>query len=249
MKTFNIAITTFSKRFNYVSNLIHQIRQHCDNKIHLIINGEKDGNFNENYRNGVLELCLKYKSVYPVFFTEIRGLSKMWNTSLILSNSEDVLILNDDIEIHSNDIFEKTNKIVNNLNYKGLCRLNGTFSHFVANKNVIGSIGYFDERLLGFGEEDGDTVYRLIKNKIPLNEAPVSGLVNIICNVRHEDVKGHSNGKYSEFNRNFIYNQKYKKDLNSDIQGMFDYPMAELLENIEQYPHEKFFLENKHKLF
>jgi len=249
MKNYNIAITTFSKRFDYLKKLLEQIRTYSNNKIHLIINGERDGNFNETYRKDILNICSNYDFIYPVFFTEIRGLTKMWNTSLIFSNEDDVLVLNDDIEIHSVDIFNKATAIINNSKYKGLCRLNGSFSHFVANKNVIGSIGYFDERLLGFGEEDGDIIYRLMKHRISLNDAPVFGLANIVCDVKHEDVKGHSNSKYSQFNRDFIYTQKYGKDYSSKLQGMFDYPMKELLENVKQYPYEEFFKDNKHKLF
>ena len=101
MENFTIAITTFAKRYDYIVNLIPQIRNYTDNKIILIINGEKDGEFDETYRKNVLELCAKYNNVYPTMFVETRGLCKMWNTGLILSDKDDILILNDDIEILS----------------------------------------------------------------------------------------------------------------------------------------------------
>ena len=71
----------------------------------VVINGEKDGDFKEDYRKKILELCTSIKNVYPIFYLETRGLSKLWNTLLITSDSDNLLILNDDIEIHSADIF------------------------------------------------------------------------------------------------------------------------------------------------
>jgi hypothetical protein len=50
------------------------------------------------------------------------------------------------------------------------------------------------------------------------------------------------------FNREFIYNQKYKNNPTSPYRGLFDTPMEQILEDINQYPHEKFFKENKDKL-
>ena len=75
----------------------------------------------------------------------------------------------------------------------------------------------------------------------------VNGVVNIISNVRHEHVKS-GVGKYSKFNRDFIYNEKYKPNMSGNIRGMFDTPMDEILTNENQYPYERFFRENKNNL-
>ena len=61
---------------------------------------------NEEYRKNILNLCLLYENVFPIFFVEMRGLSKMWNTLLIHSTKDDLLILNDDINVTSNNMFE-----------------------------------------------------------------------------------------------------------------------------------------------
>ena len=198
MENFTIAITTFSKRYDYIVNLIPQIRNYSDNKILLIINGEKDGEFDETYRKNVLELCTKYNNVYPTMFVETRGLCKMWNTCLILSDKDDVLILNDDIEIQSADIIKFVSSHIKTPDYKGLTKINNSFSHFIANKVIIDKVGYFDERLLGFGEEDGDISYRFIKDGIPINNIYVNGVVNIVSNIRHEHITA-GIGKYSNF--------------------------------------------------
>jgi hypothetical protein len=48
---FDIGITTFSLRLDFVETLIRQIRDlGIENKIILCVNGEKDGKFNDEYR-------------------------------------------------------------------------------------------------------------------------------------------------------------------------------------------------------
>ncbi len=247
MENFTIVITTFAKRYNYVVNLIPQIRNYTDNKIILVVNGEKDGNFDEEYRKNILTLCSNYYNVFPTMFIETRGLCKMWNTGLIMSDTDNVLILNDDIEIHSGDIIRDVTSHIKSSEYKGITRINNSFSHFIANKIVLDSLGYFDERLLGFGEEDGDISYRLIKSGIVINTIYINGVMNIISNIRHEHIKP-GIGKYSSFNRQFIYGQKYSPNMNSHYKGMFDTPMDQIMEDVNQYPYEKFFRENKNNL-
>lgn len=242
-----IAITTFSKRLGYVEKLLPQIRQHTSAKIILIINGEKDGDFNEEYRLKILSLCLNHANVFPIFFIETRGLSKLWNTGIIASNCEHILMLNDDIEIHSNDIFEVCKAHIESKQFSGLTKINGSFSHFIVNKSFIDKIGYFDERLLGFGEEDGDISFRMLKHNYKVNDISIGGVHNIISPIRHEHIKS-GIGKYSSFNREFIYTKKYSSNNKSLHKGMFDTPMDQLLPDVNQYPYENFFKENKTSL-
>jgi len=244
---FVIGITTFSKRYDYIENLIPQIRVYNNSKILLVINGEKDGLFDDNYRTKMLNLCSKYSNVYPIFFIETRGLAKLWNTIIVNSDKDYLLILNDDIEIHSSEIFDKTYAHTNTNKFTGLTKFNGSFSHFIVNKLVMDSIGYFDERLLGFGEEDGDITFRLLKENISINDIYTNGVINIVSDTRHDHIKS-GIGKYSSFNREFIYNQKYKENKDSEHKGMFDTPMEQQLVDLNQYPNEKFFRDNKDKL-
>ena len=247
MSNFTIVITTFSKRYGYIEKLIREIRSYSENKIIVIINGEKDGDFDNDYRKKMLSLCENYNDVYPNFFIETRGLCKMWNTGIIISDKENVLILNDDIEIKSPDIFNKTNEHISSEQYHGLTRINNSFSHFIVNKDLINKLGYFDERLLGFGEEDGDIVYRLLKINVPLINIYANDVINIVSDIRHEHIKK-GIGKYSNFNREFIYGSKYIPNKDSQYKGMFDTPMDQALPDLNQYPFESFFKENKTKL-
>ena len=198
-------------------------------------------------RKKVLNLCSQYENVYPIFFIELRGLSKMWNTCIIHSTTDDVLILNDDIHIHSKAIFDFTSSLINDNEYKGICKLKSTFSFFIVNKNLMNQVGYFDERLLGFGEEDGDMTHRLLCMGISVQDSWVDGLGNIVSDIRHDEVI-HNQCKYSKFNPDFMFNQKYRR-VEEGIQGMFSFPCEKVLDDKNPYPYESFFMENKHKLF
>lgn len=245
--TFDIGITTFSLRYDFIKNLIHDIRNlGIKNNIFICINGEKNSEFKEDYRKNILELCSQYDSVFPIFFVETRGLSKMWNTLIIHSSKENILLLNDDIKISTTNIFQVVSEQIKSPEYYGLSLINNTFSYFVVNRNFIDDLGYFDERLIGFGEEDGDIMYRILKKGKKIHRIYCGGVDNIVSDIRHEFIKP-GVGKYSFFNRDYIFNQKYK--CNGDI---YYFPEGvecdQLLEDKQLYPYEKFFIENKNKL-
>lgn len=246
--SFDIGITTFSRRFHFVESLVDKIRSlGVKNNIFISINGEEDSNFDEEYRKKILELCIKYENVFPIFFVETRGLSKMWNTLIVHSSKNDILLFNDDVSIFTDEIFRTVGTHIESEEYKGLSIINNTFSYFVVNKEFMDDMGYFDERLLGFGEEDGDIIFRLkSKYNRSVERLNVGGIQNIVSDIRHEFVRP-GVGKYSFFNRDYIFNRKYK--CNGDI---YYFPEGidceQLLEDIKLYPYEKFFRENKKKL-
>lgn len=245
---YTIGITTFSKRKDFLKNLISKVRKFTNQKILVCINGEKSNEFDELYRKDILNFFSEVYGVFPIFFTEIRGLSKMWNTLAIHSDTENILIMNDDLDIISENVFEDIDKHINSGQYQGFTKINDSFSHFLISKKNLDKLGYFDERLLGFGEEDGDIVYRCIKNKIFINSINIFGLINIISNIRQDAIVP-GIGKYSKFNRSYIYEKKYKKDVHSNIRGMFDSPMIQVIEDTNCYPSESYFEKNKNLLF
>jgi hypothetical protein len=247
---FDIAITTFSLRFEFAKNLIKKIRElGINNNILLCVNGEKNGDFDEKYRTDILNICQEYPKVYPIFFVETRGLSKMWNTCVIHAVNENILVLNDDIILDNSNIFEVVTQHINSSEYFGLSKINDTFSYFVINKKLLDELGYFDERLLGFGEEDGDITYRLIDNKgVEVYKLYANGVHNVVSNIRHEHIKP-GIGKYSHFNRDFIFRKKYtSENTKSNISGMFGFPCDKVLDDKKIYPYESFFFENKNNL-
>jgi hypothetical protein len=230
-----------------LEELVQQIRAISDNDIIIYVNGEKHGLFDEEYRKKVLNLASKFSAIYPSFFIETRGLAKMWNSIIISSPTEHVVLLNDDIKILNNNFNSVIESVINSQNFSGICLINGSFSHFIVGKTFIDNIGYFDERLLGFGEEDGDISYRCEKRGIKIGNLLLNGVINITSQVRHDHIQP-GIGKYSKFNRDWIFTNKYISDPQANIEGMFGKPHRQILEDQSFYPFESFFINNKHKL-
>jgi hypothetical protein len=88
-----------------------------------------------------------------------------------------VLILNDDIycDLEFRYHLEKLEDLPT------IFTLNGSFSHFVINKEVISRVGWFDERFIGVGWEDGDMICRLAFRGVPLEHIPLEGLRNYVA--------------------------------------------------------------------
>jgi len=245
---YSVCITTFSKRFNYVEKLVTQVRALTTCDILIAVNGDYNQEFNNDFRKQILDLCLKFDNVFPIFFPEQRGLSKLWNTLVIHSKQDWCLLLNDDVELDNDEVFIST---IPSLGDKpDLRRINGSFSHFLIHKDCLDKLGYFDERLLGFGEEDGDIFYRYIETYNGwIQELWVHGFTNLVVDVRDENIKP-GIGKYSLFNRNFCFSDEPCKyiSVSEGITGLFGQHMKKNIEDLEQYPYEKFFKENKGKL-
>ena len=246
---YTICITTFNQRFESLQKLIKSIRAGSDVPILVSINGNVNALLDEEYRQKSLIFFSQYKNVYPIFFTEMRGLAKMFNTLIIHSSTENILMLNDDLEITDVQFFLDLEKAFEYNN--DICKLQtewyGSFSHFIFKKSyIINEIGFFDERLLGFGEEDGDITFKYIQKtnkEIPCYT--VRGLIHYHSDIRHDIKPGV--GKYSFYNRNFMFNEKYKLG-EGTISGMFGQPATMLDPDKKQYPYEQYFAENKNKL-
>jgi hypothetical protein len=251
MASFTIGITTFSKRLDCITTLISQIRSFCSEDIILAINGDYKSPFNEDYRKDILTLCLKYNNIYPIFFLEMRGIAKLWNTMAIHSKNELLLMLNDDLQFRNSALFDKL-KEINEEDVNYLYTINESFSHFFVTKKVLEELKYFDERFLGFGHEDGDFYYRHIEHfKKPITSIYLEGIANITSPIRDENVEREGTTKYSDFNRLFgfgKYGPKYKPAVTPEVICTFRPHMTKVLNDKEQYPYESFYRENKNNL-
>jgi hypothetical protein len=248
----SICITTFKKRLKSVDEMISYIRQ-CDNDIpiNLSINGEIEEDFDEQYRNDILSVCLKYNKVYPFFYQEFRSLAKSWNNLVINSKTEYNLILNDDLVFDRSKNFIQIikNIIINNPTLECFT-INGSFSHFIITKKLLDDMNYFDERFLLHGEEDGDFVWRYIDK---YNTYPPSINLPILSNLHQTGQKddtvltsntemGYANKP--KFNQEFTVT-KYQYDPIAKISGMYGRPHKRILTDEKQYPYERFYFNNK----
>ncbi len=241
----SIGITTFEARFDrYFVPLLKRIREHTDNEIVVAVNGENNRAFGEEYRSEILRFIAEYKNVYPIFFPRFRGLSKLWNSIVIHASYDHILMLNDDIMIENPDFMVGVcNTIRRNEGRTFL--INRSWSHFLVNRDELDTLGYFDERLLGIGEEDGDMTWRYIKqfgDAIPsfkLKEFQ-NFAEDSVRNYQPVNVQTHSGTKYSLFNRNFVHHEKYAPAAEG-IRGMFDTAVDLKDPGEKQYPNERFY--------
>jgi len=250
--TLSIGITTFENRFEkYFMPLFTRIREYDDDtEIIVVINGEHKQEFSEEYRSGILDFISRKKNVFSVVFPRFRSPSKMWNTIVVHATHDYILILNDDIMITNPNFVDDIKKAIKRNDGRSFV-INGSFSHYLICRRELDEIGYFDERLLGIGEEDGDITWRYIHQYgRQLKAVSLRGFVNLSeesMDYVPQNIKSRPGTKYSLFNRQFIYETKYEPD-SSGIKGMFDYPMITKDQCQQQYPHENFYRENRDKL-
>jgi glycosyltransferase involved in cell wall biosynthesis len=249
---FSIGITTFEHRFEqYFIPLLNRIREYDrETEVIVAVNGEHKMKFSEEYRSRILAFTAQQPNVFPVLFPTFRGLSKLWNTIIIHSSNDYILLLNDDTMIEdARFLLEIAPAIAKS---EGLSFvINRSWSHCVVNRREIDELGYFDERLLGIGEEDGDMIWRYLRAYgRPLKSFQLSGIVNFAEKTKNyipTNIHCRPGMKYSQFNREFIFKEKYQKDP-AGIKGMFDEPVS-LKEPVkEQYPYERFFRARREEL-
>lgn len=248
----SIGITTFEHRFErYFVPLLERIREYAGNEVIVAINGEHEREFNEEYRGRVLECIARHRNVYPVVFPRFRGLSKLWNTVIVHATGDPILMLNDDIMIRSPRFIEDVCAALHR-NEGRTFVINRSWSHFVISREEIDALGYFDERLLGIGEEDGDITWRYRRRygrEIP--SFTVKGFENYaeetLRTYKPVNIQTHSGTKYSLFNRKFILSEKYEASPDG-WKGMFDEPVALKDAGKDQYPNERFYRSRKKEL-
>jgi len=251
MNEYSIVITTFDQRFNpFLKPLICSIKA-LRPKIEVIVmvNGPAKVNFDPSYRSSLLQFLAGQEDCYPTLFPNFQALSKLWNRGALTATNNHILVLNDDLDIdyasrpHFFDAFEKALEIE-----KKTFKINGSFSHFCLNKEELIDVGFFDERLLGIGEEDGDFTWRYYATYgQDITSINLPGITNVQSPLADSGfMKGI--GHYAKFNRDFIKNDKYQEVLIGGHKGMFDKRSKKKLVDEVQYPYEHFYLKNRHKL-
>lgn len=244
---YSIGIVTYNKRFKkFFIPLIQDIRRKYQGDIIVCINGTHNELFDQEYRREILTFLADYDRVYPMFFSDFRSLSKLWNNCLINSPTDNLLLLNDDLTIRDNFWSELHSAIIQN-DYKSFM-MNKTFSNVFLSRQEINQVGWFDERLLGVSAEDSDMQIRWLKTfgyHLPhiLN---VKGIDDI-----HDDqdtmINQKKSSKYSMFDQ-ILFQKKYtihfKKDGKDKVKVVYDQNIADS----PQYPYEQFYWEHKQEL-
>jgi hypothetical protein len=244
----SIGIVTFRQRSHLIKDLIKQIRGYIPEEVDILlaVNGNNEEDMPNDYREDMLKLSLEYKNVFPIVCPEFKSLCKLWNTLVIFSKTEYNFILCDDVISQNPSVLKEIDEYITRSKSE-FFTINNQFSHFVLTKTMLHNLGYFDERLSGFGEEDGDIIHRYIEvygTRMP--DIRIDGLYNKgSYELRNEKIETHIDNK-PRFNREFIM-KKYVHDPNG-IYGMSPIPVRKVIEDYQQYPHEMFVINNKHNI-
>ncbi len=244
---YSIGITTYKYRFEtWLKPLVQQIKSfRPDVEIHIAINGEYEEEFEEQYRRDILHFAADYSNTFVCMYPTFRSLSKLWNNLLINSSNHRMLLLNDDITITDAIFFD----FLEGVPYD-LFKINGSWSHAMFDRRLVDDIGWFDERYLGIGEEDGDFEWRY-GNKTQGKIIPSIEIPGIINHVDHAQcLKGIQvvNGKYSQFNLDFAFKKKYKESNIGKNYGIMNRKLECMSPTPKQHTTEKFYWDNKDKL-
>lgn len=235
---FKIVITTFSKRFfSDCLPLIKELRESgVTQEIIVGVNGDFNSDFDVEHRRKFLFELAMYNGVSPVCFSTFRGLSVVWNRSIISGDSEVTVVLNDDLIVNRRSVLPTLSILAQGAVDSGICLLNMSWSHFAISSSVLNKIGYFDERLLGIGEEDADMTFRF-ESVYGFTPPTISadGFIHDSSDEFDPHVKP-GKGKYSLFNWVFI-EKKYAFGTGRQSR-MFDLPGELVLEDLPLYPAE-----------
>ena len=159
-ESYAVGIFTFSKREEYLAELVNDIRKDNDTiPIYLAVNCDYNKSFDEEYRKFILNLSSSFFAVYPSFYLKFRGTSKIWNDIIVNTAHDNVFVLNDDVRIKSGFFDEIINHKIST-NNNSILKFDKTWCGFLVNRNFMKSAGFFNERYQGIGFEDTEFVRR-----------------------------------------------------------------------------------------
>jgi hypothetical protein len=220
---YSIGVVTYINRYHtyFKQNIINLLKYFPDKQIICVINGHPNKLKNIAYLKEITQ-WLTSLNVQYITFEDHQSLAKCWNWILLMSSAQRNLFLNDDILIKKNFRQDFENHLNNETDFFAI---NGSFSHFLVNKSLIKKIGWFDERFLGIGEEDGDYLIRMAISKIELKNYHCRDIINFIAPATDPSFQNISimRGKYSDINRKFMgekwfFNHLTEEKFEPDIQ-------------------------------
>ena len=239
----SIVITTFEARFSSCLDMISKIRDGKESRpIFVLINSDSGNVYHAPTRSNFLRALSGFESVFPICLGRNMGMAALWNTGVRLSGSDFVVLLNDDLSVHAATIKATVDALLEQCESQNLVLLNDSFSHFAISRKCIGLIGWFDERFLGFGEEDGDYTFRFEEHFGSRPKTIYSnGLSNHSSDIGYDQVISNDLNKYSLFNTHFLHS-KYTFD-GGTHQGIFGFPSTKILDEVNPYPLDEFYYE------
>jgi hypothetical protein len=262
MRNYTIAVMTFVHRYepSFLPLFREICRQRPEKDKIVFVNGQYKEAFHQDFRKNILEELSKHPNTYVHMSPQYRGFSHMVNTCINTAATTDTLILSDDNRI-APSFFDFYEGCLGRQPRSFL--LSGQYAHFSIHRDDIKEVGWFDERLLGMGEEDGEWDFRYSKFHnvpnsrhmgVPIENTNTIWHENIGINgdsVTNKNTKIHS-GKYSVYNRDFMmarlkFEEEWKEG-EYTRQGPYGRPVQIHDDVPNYYPGQLDFWENGDKL-
>lgn len=175
---YTIGVVTYHARFEeYLKPLIISLaRIFPDREILVVINGHPDLTLQIKYLNKITEFLSQFSNIRYLAQANFQPLTRSWNQLIILSRTENIAIISDDISV--SEVFrEELENVINK--HDTLFLINRTWCHFVTNKKTVQKVGWFEERFPGIGWEDNDYMFRMKMAGIPCPSEKVLGILNL----------------------------------------------------------------------
>ena len=230
-----IVVTTFEDRqFDRCLPLIGQIRSSgCAYPIMVVMNGNLRGDHDRSQRARFITELASFVNIEVVSLPVMYGISHNWNLGIRLLDAETTLVLSDDVRVQPETFMKKIETAFRISSTRGFCLINGTFATFCMSDLARRKIGLFDERFVGFGEEDGDYVWRYENFfRQPIPSTRVSAIKHLSDETRGDYVSGRT--RYSLANEVFL-NQKYAFG-SGQVRGWFTRPALQRLRDVNPDP-------------
>ena len=161
--------------------------------------------------------CLKDFNCYMLDGAGYPSFSKLINDCILKADKETVIIANDKVRPNSDHIKKMLFLLKKGFGFVGLFR----FGFFGLTKNLIRTIGFFDERFLGGGFEDSDFGKRFIEHDIAIYESPeVPYIGNVKSSWNNKTAEEFYKKKWhiSETHwKRLLENEKYDYDLGNFV--------------------------------
>jgi hypothetical protein len=215
---YSIGVVDYLGRFeDYFIPLIKDlIKVFPDKEIICVLNGHHDQRAQMEYLKKASIFLSGFSNVRYFSFDEHQSLAKCWNRIILMSSVERSLILNDDLSIDPYFRTDFERALIENYNF---FTINKSWSHFLISKSIVRKVGWFEERLLGIGWEDGDYILRMAEQNIMPISIDCLGIRNFVAPPNNASWSKISNvsGKYSEINKEFFGKKWYCNHLDREF--------------------------------
>jgi len=215
---YSIGIVTYVGRYKkyFIEGIKNLAKIFSDHEIICIINGHYDKELQIEYLRSITSYLKKFPNVKYITNENNQSLSKCWNWTILMKNTPRILIMNDDIKMTPLFRYDFEKYLSQNQTF---FTINNSWSHFLISNDIIKKVGWFDERFVGVGSEDGDYMLRMTELKIPIINVKCNGIINYVDkqeNAGWRNISEVAHGKYTSANIEFMKKKWFFNHLNPE---------------------------------